>query len=517
MEMLSKNEEKGILLNLQMLLDEGEEAWGNYCAHRPGEAPSFSCYLIYCGQRSLRSDVLYLVERGQEGDFPADGFSYLTNGTLKGEAPHVRSIGSSFPELVNRVIRVFDRYGEFQRQLAEVVSRGGTLKELCQVGSRFLGNPLYIHDHLFAILAESHHVPGMIDFEYNERTRSMHIPLWLINEFKFDEAYRSTLASRKASIWGTEQYPHNIRSLYVNLWDQGQYLGRLLINEIGTALLPGHFHAAEFFAGYVIRWLRNQDRREMAGSNFEPTFLELITTGRADPRDLKRIMTVLDWKEEDQFLCLKLTNQSPLSVRSDSALNSRLASMLNGCVTFRQGEALCVIIDLTISRQDAGNLRLQLAPLVRDSLMYAGLSNPVKGLGNLKYGFFQADRALDYITKVDSSDWMVSFSSCALNYIMDSAARGLPDRMTAHPVLADLRNYDEENGTQYYRTLQMYLLQERSIPKTAQALIIHRTTLTYRLNKLLELTRLNLEDANLRLYLMLSYRLLERSRGMQER
>ena len=51
-----------------------------------------------------------------------------------------------------------------------------------------------------------------------------------------------------------------------------------------------------------------------------------------------------------------------------------------------------------------------------------------------------------------------------------------------------------------------------SIPATAAELIIHRTTLTYRLGKIAELTRLNLDNPDLRLYLLLSFQLLDRER-----
>jgi sugar diacid utilization regulator len=116
---------------------------------------------------------------------------------------------------------------------------------------------------------------------------------------------------------------------------------------------------------------------------------------------------------------------------------------------------------------------------------------------------------VEYITGTDSSDWMVLFASCALNYIRQSACKQLPARMVAHPLLLDLMEYDRTQGTQYYNTLRVYLLCERNIPATAAALIIHRTTLTYRLGKILELTHLNLDNANLRMYLLLSFQLLD--------
>ena len=72
-----------------------------------------------------------------------------------------------------------------------------------------------------------------------------------------------------------------------------------------------------------------------------------------------------------------------------------------------------------------------------------------------------------------------------------------------------MRRHDSQSGTEYYKTLRQYLLQERNIPRTAEALIIHRTTLTYRLQKISQLVHMDLEDPEKRLYLLLSFYLQE--------
>ena len=81
--------------------------------------------------------------------------------------------------------------------------------------------------------------------------------------------------------------------------------------------------------------------------------------------------------------------------------------------------------------------------------------------------------------------------------------------------LTELIQYDRQNGTQYYETLLAYLIAERNIPKTAEALIIHRTTLTYRLKKISELIKVNLDDPNQRQYLLLSFFILEHERQQE--
>ena len=72
------------------------------------------------------------------------------------------------------------------------------------------------------------------------------------------------------------------------------------------------------------------------------------------------------------------------------------------------------------------------------------------------------------------------------------------------PEIRALIQYDKEKGTQYFDTLREYLLQERDISRTSAALIIHRTTLLYRLKKIRSLIPVNLEDPWQRLYLTLS-------------
>lgn len=503
-----------IRLNIQMIADTMEELWWEYIPHRPDEQPSLAGCQVYWGQKDLRRDTLYLIPDGGEEGFPADKFCYVTTGSLEGTAPHLRRVDKPFPQVVNHVLTTFQRYGEFEHRINNIISGGGSLQELCRAGGEFFRNPLYIHDNMFSVIAISHYVDGMLKFDYNEKTQKTYIPLWLIDEFKFDETYQKTLLLHRAGIWDNDQYPHNMRSMFVNLWDGDHYCGRLLINELGTSLQPGQAWAAEYFAEYVITWMNSMDQRKYRRNhNFEETLVELMTTGKTNERDLQAVLNILNWEPEEHYLCLKVQNQDQsLSVRSDNALNSRLSSILSGCVTFFYEQQLCAVINVDKSHLNSGDVRARVAPLIRDACMYCGISNPISGIRALSQGFLQADIAMQYIIEEDSSEWMVPFASCALSYVRERSCAQLPVDMVVHPVLLELKNHDEAMGSEYYKTLKMYLRCERSVPLTASALIIHRTTLTYRLGKIQELTRLNLDDPYLRLYLLLSFQLLE-SRG----
>ena len=76
-----------------------------------------------------------------------------------------------------------------------------------------------------------------------------------------------------------------------------------------------------------------------------------------------------------------------------------------------------------------------------------------------------------------------------------------------HPALELLRKYDRQHQTELYRTLYVFLCMERNVVASAKALFIHRNSMLYRLQRIEQLLGLDLDDVELRMYLMLSYQI----------
>ena len=511
MSTVSNTENPCMLLNIQMIADPLEEKLWEFDLEITGDSPALRSCQIFCAQTVLRADTLYLIPKGAGDGFPSDSYRYIAYDDLRGNAPHIRNLHQPILVVMNEVISIFHRYHDFEMRLNQIVTDGGNLVDLCRAGSAFFQNPVYIHDNMFSVIALSSKVEGMIQFEYNESTGKLYVPLWLINEFKYDENYQKTLEYHTAAIWDNEQYPYTMRSLYVNLYSGSVYCGRLLINEIGTPLLPGQFKAAEYLAQYAVKLIqRDESEVNHRYWGLEDTFIDLLSGISVDNRDLQTTLNILNWTAVDTYLCIKIRNQNEaLSVRSDTALNNTLSSQIQGYFSFTYQKMLCIVVNQSQPGTDQHTLRRILAPLVRDSCMYVGISNPVETIHAIHTGFRQADIALQYIMDENSSQWIVPFGECALHYIRNRASMEIPTEMLVDDSLLTILRYDKKHDTQYFNTLRSYLINERNIPKTAGALIIHRTTLTYRLQKIQELFHLNLDDAYQRLYLLLSFFLLD--------
>ena len=73
-----------------------------------------------------------------------------------------------------------------------------------------------------------------------------------------------------------------------------------------------------------------------------------------------------------------------------------------------------------------------------------------------------------------------------------------------HPAITILTRYDSENGTNLRDILFYYLLNNRSLAKTAAATYMHRNTIVNKIAKIEELVDLDLSDGNVQHRLLFS-------------
>ncbi len=495
-------------LSLQLIADEFDNLLWSFDMESRNQA-RFFCFRVFTPGEIPEQDVLYVLR--EEDDFPCDLYPYLSIGSQPGLAEHICLHDRDFLEAVNELSRIFQRFRDFEAELNWILNHGGSLNDLCAAATAYLQNPVYIHDNVFAILALPCHVEGMLELDYNQDTGKYFIPLWLVEDFKFSEGYRDTLRQTRAAIWGTNHYPYHMRSLYVNIRDADYYRARLLVNELHVPLQPGDSLLVEYLAEYVLMILRRDDmsadqsQRDLIG-----TMRDLLTVGEADRRDLRVLLTALGWRERGRFMLVKLRSQSPEhAVTSSNVLRNSLSSTFVGTFLFFHERQLCMVVDMEAARLDQSFLRSKLAPFLRDSLMYAGLSLPVESILHLNTAYVQASYAVDLAARLRSHQWCMAFEDCALDYLLSHVETPTPLPLYLSSIPRFLRQYDQEHGSQYCPTLKCFLQNERSIPKTAAALIIHRTTLLYRLEKIAALTKLDLESESVRLYLLLSFHLSE--------
>lgn len=461
----------------------------------------------YRGQ-ALSSTVLYLVSAGD--GFPTDEFAFLSAEPVEGRADHIFCPGQSDAELLDIFAEVFESFQRMTDAVAELAYRDATLQDLCELGETLMGNPLVIHDDWFAILAQSRGMARMLPLSDPDSSSVRFLPRHWLEDFKFDNDYRETYGHSRAMLWTQDSMRGNNQSIYVNLLHHNRYLGRLLLLGSDRPLRSVDYAVMELLMQQALVILRNRNS-PFRGRSMDMIVTDLINGAELSYSDEMAFLGMLHWKTDDPLLCIRMKNQQADDTRlMEHALHSELFTTFPRSYILYQEDQQCILLNLGVYDFSIPTLSHMLSPLCRDYLHYAGISSPVRGVRELHIAYTQAGIALRRAFEQRGERWIIPFCDCAMDYLL---TRLMPPTRLRHlisPQLLQLIDYDKKEDTQYFNTLRAYLTLERDIPRTSQALIIHRTTLLYRLKKIRSIIGLDLDDPDLRLYLLLSLKMIER-------
>ena len=133
------------------------------------------------------------------------------------------------------------------------------------------------------------------------------------------------------------------------------------------------------------------------------------------------------------------------------------------------------------------------------------------GVEYIPYLLKQVRFAMDYGATRHPNRTYLDFYHYAIDYLFRSDYSTINCLTSCHPDVYNLYLTDEI----LYRTLWVYLVQDRSVTRTIEHLFVHKNTLLYRIRKIEESLTYGIGDPYSREYMRLSFGLLERHAGLE--
>ena len=158
------------------------------------------------------------------------------------------------------------------------------------------------------------------------------------------------------------------------------------------------------------------------------------------------------------------------------------------------------------ARQQIEYLRSQLQVRSPGGAVTAGISRPVQGLIFLRDAYREAKDALTIAQQLGDLDRSTFYGDLKLYQLL----LAVKDRTLSHmrrfyeEALAPLVEHDDRKQGDLIRTLSGFFEANGNLAKAAADLDVHRNTLVYRLDRISELTGLDLNDPENRLILHLA-------------
>jgi len=147
-----------------------------------------------------------------------------------------------------------------------------------------------------------------------------------------------------------------------------------------------------------------------------------------------------------------------------------------------------------------------------DARCNAGISRVVHGISGLRTGVIQAMEATGLGALVDDRHSPYHYEDLGL-YRLLSALRDRDELRRFHEeMLGSLMTYDAMHETDLVHSLEVFFAENTNISRTSRALFVHRNTLNYRVQRIQEITGLDLDDPESRLALQLALKIHHLSR-----
>ena len=504
-------------LNMKILKDAFSDKYTHVTLFSDLDLPCLEAVRPWISGQTLEERYVYTIPAAKIGSLSPDmhGLSFLVAGKPDNtKLPAACSVlivedDISLPELFSLAQDTFDLYVRWNTELYQALSAPRPLDAMLEASLKIFRNPVFVHDTNFFIISCPHRAPGMLVWERDARTGWNIVPLSLINDFKVDPEYLNTLNTTQVCLFSAEQRGYPI--LYMNLWNDGRYLGRICVDELETPIRPGQYHILSHLAELILSSIRSSRLFLFNMGNDMEQFFRRFLDGEI--RELSAVMNMLqflNWKRNDHYLCLRLeTKQQNIRMLSSAATIGHIEAQIPEGRAFLHNSGITVIVNLSYSNTRISDVLSSLAVLLREGLLKMGASSEIFDFMLLPQGYRQARTALELGLKSSSMNWYYRFDDYILEFFLEKGTEALPPELLCSYKLLILKRYDLENHTALYQTLKVYLELERNVLQTSKALFIHRSTLFYRLERIQKIADIDFENTKERLVLQISFYILE--------
>ncbi len=408
--------------------------------------------------------------------------------------------------ILNQSARLTERAIEIQRQLTRLAAENRDLPSLLQVMSRSTGKPLVVHNSSGALIAQV--LPYTGRRSQNGRGQTV----LQLAEFQrwLEMDAPSTLGTISTSPLGytTVLQVEKRVAGYLSLVDGGASLAefdRLVLTygadvcAIEMAKNRAIASAVEQTRGdWIQMWLSGTPadddllrvRAQQAGFAAESPYAVAVYRANSDKEGAQSLDSLVSLVRDDM---------------SRRQINGAVGSYVDSIVALYPMDETDGS-SLTRLRVQVEAMRGQLAARTPRGQVSAGISRAASGLSALRDAYREAKDAIGIAHELAEREATTCYGDLKLyQLLLALKERNLPHLQQFHvDALGPLMEHDRKKRSELLRTLSGFFSANGNLARAAQELDVHRNTLVYRLERIAELTELDLDDADNRLILHLA-------------
>ena len=266
--------------------------------------------------------------------------------------------------------------------------------------------------------------------------------------------------------------------------------------------------------GFLSEFAQDEEKK-----TYQRDIIHNILNGLLSSKEMTEAAAQLGMKESDtyrvvDFHTIKKNVQRKYTkeqLHEVGVIEGELMHLLPDALIYRNMDQIVMIqqVDSNQTELEYQKEMEEIEEVIQRSILYRkkdtdfqiGIGKSVEGYQRLKESYYEASQAIKYIEIIrlvtgDKNKSVVHYSNLGFFQIfgkvddMTELERCIPE------TLKKLYLYDDEHKGELITTLQMYLRNNQSIKKTAGAMFVHYRTISYRLEKIKQISGINFDNAN---------------------
>lgn len=397
-------------------------------------------------------------------------------------------------DVLNDVFDAFDFYNDWAEEVLEGINNGWSLQDVLEASEKLFGQPFVIYDPGNQVMAGTGNPRGSLDSEWDTVISTG------TNSLEFLQSMKSSLQMLRY-IKGVRYFNApgiKYRSVYRSLHKGEIFMGRLLLLEATAELTKRQLQLFDVLGKYIEIWMIRSDAF-MKNRSETVIFRDILQNKEVEFSDVDRRLKMSGWTGEHKKELIRIEIPKASSEISQ-ALYTRVERAFPDSYCILLDDAICLFLNLEFESHSDTESRLR--TLLSQSNLYATYSAPFTDVFDLSKYNEQCRLTSEYTEKKGGE--IYNCSAFTLECIRSMIKAHVPHPL-AHPAIATLREYDENNESELLDTLYVYLRSSCNMARAARELNLHRNSLLYRLNQIKELTGISFENEDEKEHLLLSF------------
>lgn len=393
-------------------------------------------------------------------------------------------------------------------RLTSAFLREEPLQSLLNLAAEIIGNPIMIIDTSYRIIGSSE-IYSCEDEQWNESIEKGYWSYEFISQFNQLSKIRHEAIETLPFVAGCLMSP--MRRCISKLYAEKRKVGYLLSIESNQQFderMVQEIEMAGKILSKALAFLVLQ--KEISVGKMENILSDILDNRIKDLEDLKKILqsTKLGTDSQYYMILIDIENYAVKDAKEDS-LNSKLIELFPKSILSYYEKNIILLIDSRKEKQEIMDFFEREEPVFKDKGLQIIISNQFGNMQDIRMKYEQLHRANNILKKIKKDRGVCFYDDIQISDLLCSTVT----EDNYESFLSDsgkrLYDYDQEHGTEYFKTVFTYVQCGKHLQETADQLFIHKNTVSYRISKVKELFNIDLSDTQLCMQLYLSYLLLE--------